>query len=416
MSLDQWAAALQGFGAGVAGKGNEFMVTQAALSKERKQAMAEDFRGAYLHLRNGMPDRALELLADRRSLVERFGGDPKDTDGLIQLISSGDYETALKGLAQVDQMAVQTGLLDGMAPKYSNFVDTADGGRMGFNPNTGAYEKVAMPEGVSVAPSASGGGRTLGKSDLFKDSTGQLFFGSNTVDKMTGEQSVQLTPVGGDPSIKPQGAVSMVDPYGNNAAERIGQKGAEAYSTRTGQLTADLKLAPQVQAAITGAVEGVKADVKTGIKAKDNALVFAAYETAMNNVADALGDTTTGPIVGRFPAITANAQSAVAAGKILGVAIKGLVRGAGEGTWTDADQKMVDLMMPTREDAPEARAKKLTFLDDYVRAKFGLSQGSQGPQGQDNQQQRDRSQAKLMEDASGNKAYVYPDGTVEEVR
>ena len=46
-------------------------------------------------------------------------------------------------LDQVDQAAVQDGLLPSMAPKYSKIVDTADGGKAGYNNEaTGKFEPI----------------------------------------------------------------------------------------------------------------------------------------------------------------------------------------------------------------------------------------------------------------------------------
>jgi hypothetical protein len=51
--------------------------------------------------------------------------------------------------------------------------------------------------------------------------------------------------------------------------------------------------------------------------------------------------------------------------------LKQIFRTAGEGTFTDADQKLLLAMVPTRTDTPTARKAKLANIDTIVRAKLG---------------------------------------------
>ena len=134
---------------------------------------------------------------------------------------------------------------------------------------------------------------------------------------------------------------------------------------------------PKMEAEIARSVDLAKNGVLVAAQQKDAKKLFSAYDVAMQNLSSALGATETGPLAGQLPALTSNAQAASGAQQVLAVAIKGLVRTAGEGVWTDKDQQMIVEMMPTRKDTPEARAKKLVYIDGYIRAKLGQAPAEQ---------------------------------------
>ena len=85
-----WATALQGFGAGVAGRGAEFL---QGLDDARSNALVKDAYTTQQHLLNGNVPDALALLNNR---VELLGGrDASDTQGIIDLIGSGNIQGAI---------------------------------------------------------------------------------------------------------------------------------------------------------------------------------------------------------------------------------------------------------------------------------------------------------------------------------
>lgn len=98
---------------------------------------------------------------------------------------------------------------------------------------------------------------------------------------------------------------------------------------------------------------------------------FAQYQAAIQGLRRSLPNTTTGPIIGRLPALTAEAQTAEGAVAALAPVLKQLFRAAGEGTFTDRDQQLLLDMVPTRTDLPAAREAKLQNIDNIVRAKLG---------------------------------------------
>lgn len=113
--------------------------------------------------------------------------------------------------------------------------------------------------------------------------------------------------------------------------------------------------------------------VKERVVAKQNEKAYATYQAGVAGLVKGLKDTSTGPLAGRMPAVTASQQIADGAVAAMAPVLKGLFRSAGEGTFTDQDQKMLLDMMPTRLDKPEARAAKLANVDAIVKAKLGKS-------------------------------------------
>jgi len=156
------------------------------------------------------------------------------------------------------------------------------------------------------------------------------------------------------------------------------------------KLIEQLKLKPEIQQAVTSSVASAKADADAANKQRSDSAAFNLYSTAMQGLSTALGGTETGPVFGLLPAITSEAQ--IADGAIAAVApiLKQVFRVAGEGTFTDSDQRILNEMIPTRKDTPQARASKLNNINSIVRAKLGqIEQPAQTDQGQPTQQFRE---------------------------
>ena len=96
------------------------------------------------------------------------------------------------------------------------------------------------------------------------------------------------------------------------------------------------------------------------------------YMAASNGLISGLSKTTTGPLAGRLPATTTQAQVGEGAVAAMAPVLKQLFRVAGEGTFTDKDQELLLNMVPTRKDTPEARKQKIANIDNIVAAKLGL--------------------------------------------
>ena len=95
-TMDRIANALQGFGAGVAGRGGEFLKNQQlqrqALSDERKQAAAEDLRRAKALIDKNDLKGLQALGQERLGYINQLGGDPSDTEQLIVLAQQAETD------------------------------------------------------------------------------------------------------------------------------------------------------------------------------------------------------------------------------------------------------------------------------------------------------------------------------------
>jgi len=138
----------------------------------------------------------------------------------------------------------------------------------------------------------------------------------------------------------------------------------------TGKLTAQHKLKPVVESAVISAVGQAKAEVDKLGEQRSNDKALGVYETAMGNLTKALDNTITGPFIGFTPAMTSNAQIADGAIAMMLPLMKDVFRGAGEGTFTEGDQKILTDLIPTRNDNAEARAAKISMIDSMIRAKL----------------------------------------------
>lgn len=109
-----------------------------------------------------------------------------------------------------------------------------------------------------------------------------------------------------------------------------------------------------------------------------NSNSLAQYEAAIAGLKQGLSGAVTNPFVGSLPAVTADQQIAQGGVAAIAPVLKQLFRASGEGTFTDADQKLLMEMVPNRMDLPAARQAKLANIDAIVRAKLG-QQGSVAP-------------------------------------
>lgn len=152
-----------------------------------------------------------------------------------------------------------------------------------------------------------------------------------------------------------------------------------------GKLKGQKKLKPEVEAAVVSAVGQAKAEVTRLGEERSNSKTLGVYETAMGNLTKALDETVTGPFIGLTPAMTSNAQIADGAVAMMLPLMKDVFRGAGEGTFTEGDQKILTDLIPTRSDTAAARASKISMIDSMIRAKLKESP-AQEPQAQQAQQ------------------------------
>ena len=106
--LDSLGRGLSAFGAGVQGRGQEFL---QGLNQDRQQAMLKDAQRVQQDLAAGNVAGARKLLKRRVELISKLGGDPSDTAGLLSQIDSGDVEGALGEASTLVSFAQQQGFL-----------------------------------------------------------------------------------------------------------------------------------------------------------------------------------------------------------------------------------------------------------------------------------------------------------------
>jgi hypothetical protein len=115
----------------------------------------------------------------------------------------------------------------------------------------------------------------------------------------------------------------------------------------------------------------------TGTRSAKAPTAYATYQAGVKSLEKAMSATSTGPVAGRIPAMTAKQQVAEGAEATMAPVLKELFRSAGEGTFTDSDQALLMKMVPTRKDHEEARKAKIEMIDEIVRAKLGIGSGSE---------------------------------------
>lgn len=118
--FDQIANALSGFGAGIQGRGPEFIKGLAddkqRLSDDRKRAAAIDMYKAYNLLNSGNIDGAMKFGEERYNAIVQLGGDPSDTVEFMQKLSEDPSgKTAKRDL--------ENGLKLASAQKFINLPD-----------------------------------------------------------------------------------------------------------------------------------------------------------------------------------------------------------------------------------------------------------------------------------------------------
>lgn len=136
------------------------------------------------------------------------------------------------------------------------------------------------------------------------------------------------------------------------------------------EIISRLKLEPQLESALKSASAKAAIEAKNAQENRSNEKALSIYQNAAGRLETALTGTTTGKFVGLLPAMTSNAQIAEGAIAIMRPVIKDAVRSAGEGTFTDSDQALINQMIPTRDDSASAIKVKLQMLDSFMQDKL----------------------------------------------
>jgi hypothetical protein len=91
--LQKFGEMLGGFGAGVQGRGQEYLTglqeRRANEEKKRLTAMVKDAKTTYDYLNKGDVNNAMSLIQDRVQMIGELGGDPSDTARIGAMLESG---------------------------------------------------------------------------------------------------------------------------------------------------------------------------------------------------------------------------------------------------------------------------------------------------------------------------------------
>lgn len=276
----------------------------------------------------------IPILQSQIQKIQSIGGNPQESIKALELAQAGDFETVRKGAKNLIDVGVRQG--DIKAP---------------------------------IGEQQSAEGRSF--EDLIsnfsaEDKTKARRVKAGLDPRMVGSATQTIANLGTAP------AVADVEAVISGAKE-------------VGKLKGQKKLKPEVEAAVVSAVGQAKAEVTRLGEERSNSKTLGVYETAMGNLTKALDETVTGPFIGLTPAMTSNAQIADGAVAMMLPLMKDVFRGAGEGTFTEGDQKILTDLIPTRSDTAAARASKISMIDSMIRAKLKESP-AQEPQAQQAQQ------------------------------
>ncbi len=367
------------------------------------QTGGQGFMGA---LGNGIQSGLLALnqgrqnLSDERyrdAMIANQGGDPAGFRAMDMQARAAGYEPGTQG--------------------YKDFFRRANGELARQSSAAISYEKVKGPDGreymIALDPRAIGaqtigGGPSFGsfaqpaQATRFRNAEGEVLDVSEVTDPAVREQIIQNPEIfglvaeeGGSvelpgrdvASFTPAPVYSRPSPTAgrNPFASRTPEEEAAAITaaterTKLALLPTELRMrtdaAIDQAAGIGQASAATEAAAKATAAQKDKDASFRLYEVAMQGAREGLEGSTTGPVMGRLPAVTAAQQTAQGGVAALTPVLKQIFRSAGEGSFTDSDQRLLLEMVPTRADLPEARDAKLANIDRIVRAKLG--QGDAG--------------------------------------
>jgi hypothetical protein len=81
------------------------------LNRERMTALAKDARSVNNLLKKSDIEGATNILNSRMSAIQKLGGDPSDTQGIMDMINSGNVKGAISELDLTDSRAIEGGFL-----------------------------------------------------------------------------------------------------------------------------------------------------------------------------------------------------------------------------------------------------------------------------------------------------------------
>ncbi len=268
---------------------------------------------------------------------------------------------------------------------FSQVKFTGADGRERIGVLNGKTGQIDLPDGTSFNPQTgaiSATGQGAPQAGLYNTPNGQVSVGEGLTPEQWELVQADVAANGGSDRYRlPDRQVQSIGGGGANAfvgrapEEQAAAIEAAKQQAQLAYLPQELGLRTQADIAKAQGVEQAKSAVETEAKRRslqvENNRSFDLYEAAMQGVTEGLGGTTTGPLMGRLPAVTADQQKAEGAVSAIAPILKQLFRSAGEGTFTDKDQELLLAMIPTRTDHAEARNWKIANIDRIIREKLG---------------------------------------------
>lgn len=207
--------------------------------------------------------------------------------------------------------------------------------------------------------------RPVGVPAITKDETGS-YFEVPLYDENTQTLSTARTPIGG----------KLSNRTGETPEEITTREITTAGGKKIAELEAQIESEPELAYQTALKKSQAAAEAALAEKGRSNETAWSVYRSAMDNVSESLGQTSTGTFVGLIPAMTADAKTAEGAISIVAPVLKQIFRTAGEGNFTDKDQQLLLEMVPKRTDPTETREAKIKMIDSVVSAKLGMQPGS----------------------------------------
>jgi hypothetical protein len=277
-----------------------------------------DFVRSALRIQSLPDDQKLQALRENRQTIINNDGDTSDTDAGIKLAEARDFETLNQGLDNIVASGVRQGIIPQLGGQISAEQQTFD--------------------------------------NLIKDFSEEDKTRARRVKAGLDERAVGS-------------AIQTIAKTGT-AATIADVETVLASAKETGKLTAQLKLKPEVESAVIMATGQAKLEVDKIGKNRSNKRALDVYTGAMSNLTKTLDNTITGPFLGLTAGLTSNAQIADGAIAMMLPLMKDVFRGAGEGTFTEGDQKILTDLIPTRSTFAEARVAQIKMIDTIIRSKL----------------------------------------------
>lgn len=242
-------------------------------------------------------------------------------------------------------------------------IDLPDG--TSFDPQTGSFTGAMSAPSAPVLP--QGGGQQVIKQDA--QLANQMIAAgipADQVDRFLKGRASQFA--GGSQPAMPSPAASTF--VGRAPEEQAAATTRAQEEARLPYTAAEAKIKTGAALDQARGEAQIKNEANRATVQQQNTVAANVWKTARDNLKTALGGTTTGPFVGRLPAVTTGQQIADGAVSQMAPVLKQIFRQAGEGTFTDKDQELLIAMLPTRTDTPASAAAKIDAVDLMVQAKL----------------------------------------------